>query len=48
MLADPTAQNDHSRLFGLDGHVVQSPDILDDIDSELRLGLVGVEVDHVA
>jgi hypothetical protein len=31
-----------------DAHVVQPPNVRDDVDDELGVGLVGVEVDHVA
>lgn len=48
MLAYPSSEDDDPRLLGADAHVVQPPDVRDNIDDELRVGLVGVEVDHVA
>lgn len=48
MFAHSAAEDDHTGLFGLDGHIVQPAYILHDVDIELRVGLVRVEIDHVA
>ena len=47
MLAHTASEDDHPGLFGLDGHVVEAADVADNVDLQLKLGLVRVEVDHV-
>lgn len=48
MFTDPTSQDDHTGLFCFDTHIIQSSNILDDIDVELSVGFVGVEIDHIS
>lgn len=49
MLDDAAAEDDHTGPLGADGHCVDSSNVLDDVDLELkRRGLESVEVEHVA
>jgi hypothetical protein len=48
MLADAAAQNDHASFFGIHAEIVDSADVLHEVDNQRRLGLVGVAPEHVA
>ena len=48
MFTHSSTQYYHPRLFRLDRHIVQPPDIANDIEHEWFLRLVGVEIDHIA
>lgn len=49
MLDEPPPQDDHPRVLGADGEIVQLADVAGDVDGEAeRGGAEGVEVEHVA
>jgi hypothetical protein len=47
VLTYSSAEVDHSRLFGLEGDIVDTSDIADYIDCQAQI-LVQVEIDHVS
>lgn len=48
VLAHTATKNDHTRLLGLDAHVVETANVTDNVNAQRGgVGLVGVEVHHV-
>lgn len=47
MLADSSAEDDHASLLALDGEIIETSNVGDDIDAESGIGFVGVKVHHV-